>query len=107
MGLEAEFGGFVEGVADRPGGDILTLDVELNTVDGADDTIGKIEGQLGGRVAAEVIVVLELVQVARRADNIVAGGVALDDGAGATLERALNQRLRGAVVLIREFNASE
>lgn len=107
MSLEAELGVGVEGVADLARGDVLALDVELDAVNGTDDAVGQIQGELGGGVLAEVVVVLELVQVAGWADDVVAGGVALDDGTRATLEGALDQGLSGAVVHVGEGDAGE
>lgn len=107
VGLEAELGVCVEGVTNFAAGNVLALHVELHAVNGADDAVWQVQRELWGGVAAEVVVVLELVQVARRRDDVVSRVVALDHGARATLERALDQRLGGAVVHVREGDAGE
>lgn len=72
VGFELEFGGGVEGVSDLAAGDVFALDAELAAVDGADDAVGKVEGEFGGGVAAEVVVVFKFVQVACWRHDIVA-----------------------------------
>lgn len=107
MGLELQFGGGVEGIANPVAGNILALDAEFGAVSGADHTVWEEQRELRGGVAAEVVVVFEFVQVARGGDDVVARAVALDDSAGATLQRALNERLGGLVVLIGEVNVGQ
>lgn len=107
VGLEAKLGVRVEGVSDFAAGNVLALHVELDAVNGADDAFRQVQRKLRGRVAAEIVVVLELVQIARRGDDVVACAVALDEGARATLERAFDERLCGAVLHVREGDAGE
>lgn len=78
MRLERQLGSAVEGVANFAARDVLALYTELDAICGADNAVGKIQGEFGGWVAAEVIVVLEFVEIAGDGDDVVARAIALD-----------------------------
>lgn len=100
MRLERQLGSAVEGVSNFAARDVLALYTELDAIRGADNAVGKIQGKFGGWVAAEVIVVLELVEVAGDGDDVVARAIALDHSARLPFQRPFNQWLRGPVVLV-------
>lgn len=97
----------MEGVSDLAAGDVLALDAELGAVDGADDAVGQVEGKFGSGVAAEVVVVFELVEVAGGGHDVEAAAVALEHGAGLALQSALDQGLGGAMLLVGEGDVGE
>lgn len=106
-GLEVQLGVGVKGVADLAAGDVLALDAELDAVERAENAVWQEQRQFGGGVATEVVVVFELMQVARRGHDIVAGAEAFDDGTGFALQRSFDQGLGRAVVLVREGDVTE
>jgi hypothetical protein len=105
--LELELGGGGECAADFAAGDILALDVELDSVNGADDAVWQVQSQVRRGILGEIVRVLEGVQVFGRRDHVVAGTEALDDGTGLALQRSLDGGLGGRVVLVGEGDVVE
>lgn len=97
----------MEGISNLAAGDVLALDAELGAVDGANDAVGQVEGEFGSGVAAEIVVVLELVEVAGGCHDVEAAAVALEHGARLALQSTLDQGLGGAVLLVREGDVGE
>ena len=83
---------------------ILALDAEGVTIQAAKRALRQIQTRLGLRVARQIILGLKLVQKLRGGDGVEAG-VELSQHAAFALEAALEERLRGAVILHREGDA--
>lgn len=92
--LEVELRRRVERIANLAARHVLSLQAEFDAVNPADHALRQIQRQLRRGIFVEVVVVLELVQVPRRRDDVVPGVVSLHDGARLPFERSFDQRLR-------------
>lgn len=80
---------------------VLTLDIELVVLGSADNGIGQVDAKFGLGVLALGVVVLELVEVPGRGDDVVAGVVAPRElVARLAVKRALDERLGRGVISV-------
>ena len=101
VGLELQLRGARQLAGDALGL-VLALDVELLVFGGTDDGIGQINAEFGLGVLVHGVVVLELVEVPGRGDDVVAGVVAPRElVARLAVERAFDERPGSGVIVVR------
>lgn len=87
-------------------GAVLALHIEFKAVRGADRGVRKVDGDLGNRVFAVVVIVLKLMKVFGGGDHVVASRVARREHVSRlALQGALDQWLGCFVVLVGERDA--
>lgn len=104
VSLERELMGHAEFVSDAALRDILALDVEFLSSNRANYAIRKVKRSLWFGLFAKIVVALEFVEEFCWSDHVVTRLVLLQNSSLA-FKRTSNERLCGAVILVREANA--
>jgi hypothetical protein len=103
MRLELQFVAQREAAAQFAARDVLAFNIELLPIHSTDHAVGQVQGEFGYRVFGKVIVRLEFVEEFGGCHDVVVRVVGTHD-LSLAFQRARNQWLRCAVVLVRDLD---